>query len=277
MAFDAVGGADRATRRGDGPPVRGAGLRRACDGARVAQPGTMIFKGATVRGFWLSDWLMARSFPQQLLMARSVTQALARAGSPKAGLPACLRPRRGREALEAYTSAMSAGKVLISSRRPSRLGCRPTTDRAGGAARDGGLEHADQRRGDSSAAGRWRRRWSRGALRDGTYEADEANAAERCVREGFRVLELGAGIGYVTAICARRTAPENVLAVEANPALIPVIESNACAQRRAGCDGPARRGRGPRGGRRRPAPFACRIISPPRASRAEGGRASRFR
>jgi FkbM family methyltransferase len=60
-------------------------------------------------------------------------------------------------------------------------------------------------------------------LRDGSYEADEANAAERCVKEGFRVLELGAGIGYVTAICARRTAPENVLAVEANPALIPVI------------------------------------------------------
>jgi protein-L-isoaspartate O-methyltransferase len=62
-------------------------------------------------------------------------------------------------------------------------------------------------------------------LRDGSYEADEANAAERCVKEGFRVLELGAGIGYVTAICARRTAPENVLAVEANPALIPVIRA----------------------------------------------------
>jgi predicted methyltransferase len=44
-------------------------------------------------------------------------------------------------------------------------------------------------------------------LRDGTYEADEANAAERCVKEGFRVLELGAGIGYVTAICARGRRP----------------------------------------------------------------------
>jgi FkbM family methyltransferase len=63
-------------------------------------------------------------------------------------------------------------------------------------------------------------------LRDGSYEADEANAAERCVKEGFRVLELGAGLGYITAICARRTAPENVLAVEANPALIPIIEDN---------------------------------------------------
>ncbi|MCU4654833.1 FkbM family methyltransferase [Roseibacterium sp. SDUM158016] len=61
-------------------------------------------------------------------------------------------------------------------------------------------------------------------LDDGSYEADEARAASLCVREGFRVLELGAGLGFVTAVCAKGTAPENILAVEANPALIPVIE-----------------------------------------------------
>ncbi|NKX44045.1 FkbM family methyltransferase [Roseicyclus persicicus] len=65
-----------------------------------------------------------------------------------------------------------------------------------------------------------------GKLADGTYEADEARAADRCVREGFRVLELGAGVGYVTALCAQRTDPANVLAVEANPDLLPVIEAN---------------------------------------------------
>ncbi|PWK57279.1 FkbM family methyltransferase [Roseicyclus mahoneyensis] len=63
-------------------------------------------------------------------------------------------------------------------------------------------------------------------LGDGTYEADEARSADRCVRPGFRVLELGAGIGYVTAMCAKRAGPQNVLSVEANPALIPVIEAN---------------------------------------------------
>lgn len=63
-----------------------------------------------------------------------------------------------------------------------------------------------------------------GKLADGSYEADEARSAERCVRPGFRVLELGAGIGYVTAICARQAGPQNVLSVEANPALLPVIE-----------------------------------------------------
>lgn len=63
-------------------------------------------------------------------------------------------------------------------------------------------------------------------LAEGTYEADEARAADRCVRPGFRVLELGAGIGYVTALCAARAGPGNVMSVEANPDLLPVIEAN---------------------------------------------------
>jgi len=62
-------------------------------------------------------------------------------------------------------------------------------------------------------------------LRDGSYEAAEARAANRCVKPGFRVLELGAGIGYVTALCARLAGPRNVLSVEANPDLVPVIET----------------------------------------------------
>ncbi|MEJ6389764.1 FkbM family methyltransferase [Gymnodinialimonas ulvae] len=63
-------------------------------------------------------------------------------------------------------------------------------------------------------------------LSDGTYEADEARVVDRCVRPGFRVLELGAGIGYVGTLAARKTEPENVLSVEANPALLPVIAAN---------------------------------------------------
>jgi FkbM family methyltransferase len=110
-------------------------------------------------------------------------------------------------------------------------------------------------------------------LRDGSYEADEANAAERCVKDGFRVLELGAGIGYVTAICARRTAPENVLAVEANPALIPVIESNLA---RNGAQGVtvlhgavvARAEEGQKASH----PSGCRITFPASRLASEGGR-----
>ncbi len=63
-------------------------------------------------------------------------------------------------------------------------------------------------------------------LEDQSYEADEGNAARRCVRPGFRVLELGAGLGFVTTICALQAGAENVLSVEANPALLPVIEGN---------------------------------------------------
>ena len=71
-------------------------------------------------------------------------------------------------------------------------------------------------------------------LADGSYEADEARAADRCVKPGFRVLELGAGIGYVTTLCARRAGPGNVLSVEANPELLPVIEANLAANGQQG-------------------------------------------
>lgn len=42
----------------------------------------------------------------------------------------------------------------------------------------------------------------RGALRDGTYERKECDAVTRVVRPGDRVLELGGGIGYVSALLA---------------------------------------------------------------------------
>jgi hypothetical protein len=76
-------------------------------------PGTMIFKDVTVRGFWLSDWLTARSFPEQLLMARSVTKAL-HGGFAESRVAGVFDLVEAGAALGAYTSAMSAGKVLIS-------------------------------------------------------------------------------------------------------------------------------------------------------------------
>ena len=62
-------------------------------------------------------------------------------------------------------------------------------------------------------------------LADGSYEADEARAVGRCVQPGFRVLELGAGLGYVGVLAALRTDPGSVLSVEANPDLIPAIRA----------------------------------------------------
>lgn len=64
----------------------------------------------------------------------------------------------------------------------------------------------------------------RGALRTGRYEAKETEAVLKVVREGDTVIELGAGIGYMSTLLAtKRNA--TVHAFEANPALIPYIHS----------------------------------------------------
>ena len=61
----------------------------------------------------------------------------------------------------------------------------------------------------------------------GTYEGTEAREIARIVQPGERIVELGAGIGFI-AITALRTGKVAALAsYEANPRLIPVIEANA--------------------------------------------------
>jgi FkbM family methyltransferase len=64
-------------------------------------------------------------------------------------------------------------------------------------------------------------------IRAGTYEGTEAREIARIVQPGERVVELGAGIGFV-AITAMKTDKVNTLAAyEANPYLIPLIRKNA--------------------------------------------------
>jgi FkbM family methyltransferase len=65
-----------------------------------------------------------------------------------------------------------------------------------------------------------------GRLDRGTYEEDEAHAAKKRIKPGLRVLELGAGLGFVSNICAAQAGAENLLSVEANPAMVPVIRAN---------------------------------------------------
>lgn len=63
-------------------------------------------------------------------------------------------------------------------------------------------------------------------LRSGKYEGAEARAVGMRVVAGDRVLELGAGLGYIGALCARLAGAEGVTCVEANPVMLPVIRAN---------------------------------------------------
>lgn len=61
-------------------------------------------------------------------------------------------------------------------------------------------------------------------LRAGRYEAAEASVLPRVLQPADRVLELGAGIGFLTALAGLQGLAERVVAVEANPALTALIE-----------------------------------------------------
>lgn len=60
-------------------------------------------------------------------------------------------------------------------------------------------------------------------LRKSRYEKGEALALKRILKPGDRVLELGAGLGLLSAIAAQVPGVEAVTAVEANPTLMPMI------------------------------------------------------
>lgn len=60
----------------------------------------------------------------------------------------------------------------------------------------------------------------RQAILEGRFEAEEARQIPHIVRPGDRVLEIGAGIGFISTLLARQRRVARVIAVEANPHLI---------------------------------------------------------
>ncbi len=64
----------------------------------------------------------------------------------------------------------------------------------------------------------------RSLLRKNMYEAKESEAALRVVKEGDVVVELGAGIGYMSTLVASKRQIKSVHSFEANPHLIPYIQ-----------------------------------------------------
>jgi FkbM family methyltransferase len=59
---------------------------------------------------------------------------------------------------------------------------------------------------------------------DGRYEKPERRILEHALTADDRVLELGTGVGYLSALCARKIGNDRVVTFEANPLLRPLIE-----------------------------------------------------
>ncbi len=74
------------------------------------------------------------------------------------------------------------------------------------------------------------------SIEAGRYEAREAKAALKYLGTGERVLELGAGLGFISTIVKREKAPANYIAVEGDPRLIPAILENLKLNNVSGVD-----------------------------------------
>ncbi len=86
------------------------------------------------------------------------------------------------------------------------------------------------------------------AFETGRYEHLEARQLPRFLRDGDRLLELGAGVGFISSLASRTVKLHGPTVVEANPDLVPVIRTthqlngvtadvrNAVALSRAGRD-----------------------------------------
>jgi FkbM family methyltransferase len=61
-------------------------------------------------------------------------------------------------------------------------------------------------------------------LRGDRYELKEVEAVSRIVKPTDTVMELGAGIGFMSTVMSKRMGAKTIFAYEANPALIPYIQ-----------------------------------------------------
>src|SRR5689334_8525248 len=69
------------------------------------------------------------------------------------------------------------------------------------------------------------------ALNKGWYEKDEVEIMRARLGPGDRVVELGAGLGVTTLLCAETVGQGALTAFEANADLIPIITGNAARNR----------------------------------------------
>lgn len=64
------------------------------------------------------------------------------------------------------------------------------------------------------------------ALYCGYYESNELRIISSHLKPEDRVMELGTGLGFLSAFCARKIGNDRVFTYEANPGLKPIIQEN---------------------------------------------------
>lgn len=63
-------------------------------------------------------------------------------------------------------------------------------------------------------------------LESGRYELQESRALTEFLKPEDVVMDIGAGVGFVSVLAARIVGGQNVIAIEANPSLLPVLQNN---------------------------------------------------
>ncbi|WP_424930124.1 FkbM family methyltransferase [Amaricoccus tamworthensis] len=61
------------------------------------------------------------------------------------------------------------------------------------------------------------------AIAESRFEFEESKYIPEIIRAGDRILEIGAGIGFISTLLSRQTGVERIIAVEANPLLMDYI------------------------------------------------------
>jgi NADPH2:quinone reductase len=112
IAFDAVAGETsgrvlRAQPHGSRMLVYGGLSLKAVE----IDPGSLVYEGKHVEGFWLSGWLRKKNMLSQLRMARQVQELLS--GDLKTEIRVRLPLERAGEGIAQYAADMTAGKVLL--------------------------------------------------------------------------------------------------------------------------------------------------------------------
>jgi len=79
--------------------------------AAQADPGSLIFEGKTIEGFWLSAWLARQNFLSKVRLSRQVQDLLAT--DLKSEVRAKVPLEQAASAIQQYAQDMTTGKVLI--------------------------------------------------------------------------------------------------------------------------------------------------------------------